>query len=63
LSSPRLTAVVRGGALREETITAVVANQRLEVNLIFSAIGTAPPVTAPRASAQATPPANGPNPH
>ena len=63
LSSPRLTAVVHGGELTGETITAVVANQRLEVDLIFSAIGSAPPVTAPRASAQATPPANGPTPH
>jgi hypothetical protein len=63
LSSPRLTAVVRGGALTAETITAVVTNQRLEVDLIFTAIGTAPPVTAPRNSAQATPPANGPTPH
>jgi hypothetical protein len=63
LSSPLLTAVVRGGTLTRETITAMVTNQRLEVDLVFSAIGSAPPVTAPRSSALATPPASGPTPH
>ncbi|HEY5025438.1 MAG TPA: hypothetical protein VII76_10725 [Acidimicrobiales bacterium] len=48
LSSPQLTAVVRDGAVTGEVITAVVGRQRLEVDLAFSAIGSAPPVKAPR---------------
>ncbi len=47
LSSPRLTAEVRGGELTRETITAVDAHDRLVVDLVFSAIGSAPPVRAP----------------
>ncbi len=63
LSAPHLTAVVRGGTLTRETITAVVTNQRLEVDLVFSHIGSAAPVIAPRSAAVATPPASGPTPH
>ena len=47
LSSPRLTAVVHGDYLTDERITAVLGQQRLGVDLVFSAIGSAPPVTAP----------------
>ncbi|HVA02659.1 MAG TPA: hypothetical protein VMU64_02840 [Acidimicrobiales bacterium] len=63
LSSPHLTAVVRGGTLTRETITAMVTNQRLQVDLVFSAIGSAPPVIAPRSASVATPPVSGPTPH
>jgi hypothetical protein len=48
LSSPQLTAVVRDGEVTGEVITAVVGSQRLEVDLVFSSIGSAPPVKAPR---------------
>ena len=51
--SPRLTAVVHDRHLTEETITARVGDQRLEVDLAFSSIGSAPPVTAPRSFAGA----------
>ncbi len=47
LSSPRLTAVVHDGLLTREKVTAVVAHQRLAVDLVFSSIGSAPPVTVP----------------
>jgi hypothetical protein len=47
LSAPRLTAVVRGDYLIDEQITARVAKQHLSVDLAFSAVGSAPPVTAP----------------
>ena len=47
LSSPHLTAEIRGGALTRETITAIDAHQQLVVDLVFSAIGSAPPVRAP----------------
>lgn len=50
LSSPRLTAVVRAGSLTRETITATYDHERLEVDLVFSRIGSAPPVTAPPSS-------------
>jgi hypothetical protein len=48
VTSPRFTAVVGDGALSRETITAVVGHQRLEVDLVFSAVGSAPGVEAPR---------------
>lgn len=47
LSSPRLTASIRGGFVTRETITVVVAHQDLTLDLVFSAIGSAPPVTVP----------------
>jgi hypothetical protein len=47
LSSPRVTAEVRGGALTRETITAVDAHDQLVVDLVFSSIGSAPPVRVP----------------
>ena len=50
LSSPRLTAVVRAGSLTRETITATYRHERLTVDLVFSRIGSAPPVTAPPSS-------------
>jgi hypothetical protein len=50
LSSPHLTAVVRGGSLTRETITATYGHERLGVDLVFSRIGSAPPVTAPPSS-------------
>jgi hypothetical protein len=50
VSEPRLTAVVRGEYLTDERITAVLSQQRLEVDLAFSAIGSAPPVHAPPAT-------------
>ncbi len=50
LSSPRLTAVVRAGSLTRETITATYGRERLEVDLVYSRIGSAPPVTAPPSS-------------
>jgi hypothetical protein len=49
LTEPRLTAVVQGDYLTDEKITAVVGQQRLGVDLAFSAIGSAPPVQAPPA--------------
>jgi len=48
VSSPRLSAVVRDGVLTAETITARVGHQHLEVDLVFSSIGSAPHVVAPR---------------
>ena len=48
LSSPRLTAQVQGGFVTHERITAVVAHQHLELDLAFTAFGSAPPVLAPR---------------
>jgi hypothetical protein len=53
VSSPRLTAVVHDRELTAETITARVGTERLEVDLRFSSIGSAPPVTAPRSFAGA----------
>jgi hypothetical protein len=47
LSAPRLTAEVRGDFLVDERITALVGQQRLEVDLAFSAVGSAPPVQVP----------------
>ena len=47
VSSPRFTAVVRDGVLTQESITARVGHQQLEVDLVFSSIGTAPRVEAP----------------
>jgi hypothetical protein len=41
---------VHGDFLTEERITAVLGQQRLSVDLVFSAIGSAPPVQAPPAS-------------
>jgi hypothetical protein len=52
VSAPRLTAEVRGDFLVDENITALVGQQRLEVDLAFSAIGSAPPVHAPPATPQ-----------
>jgi hypothetical protein len=48
VTSPRFTAVVGDGALTGETVTAMVGHQRLEVDLVFSSVGSAPPVEAPR---------------
>jgi uncharacterized membrane protein len=62
LSSPRLTAVVRGDFLADELITAVLNRQRLGVDLVFSAIGSAPPVVAPPASSPAPPAGSSPTP-
>lgn len=53
VSSPHLSAVVRDGELTAETITARVGAQRLEVDLVFSSIGSAPPVNVPRSFAGA----------
>jgi hypothetical protein len=53
LSSPRLNAVVHGGYLTHEQITALVAHQRLDLELAFSSIGTAPPVRVPSTLAPA----------
>jgi hypothetical protein len=53
VSSPHLTAVVHARELTDETITARVGDERLEVDLLISAIGSAPPVTAPRSFAGA----------
>lgn len=50
VSSPVLTAVVDGEYVTHERITAVVGRQRLEVDLAFFDIGSAPPVTAPPSS-------------
>jgi len=50
LSSPRLTAEVRGEFLTHERITALVGRQRLTVDHEFSDIGSAPPVVAPPTS-------------
>jgi hypothetical protein len=58
LSSPRLNAQVRNGVVTHELITAVVAHQRLELDLAFSAIGSAPPVQVPR-TLRATQPRSG----
>jgi len=58
LSSPRLSAQVRNGVVTHELITAVVAHQRLELDLAFSAIGSAPPVQVPR-TLRATQPSSG----
>ena len=52
VSAPRLTAEVRGDFLIDEKITALVGQQRLEVDLAFSAIGSAPPVKVPLATPQ-----------
>lgn len=46
----RFTAVVRGDFLTDERITAVAAGDRLTVDLAFSQVGSAPPVTAPATS-------------
>jgi hypothetical protein len=62
VSSPRLTAEVRGEFLAHERITALVGRQSLTVDLVFSDIGSAPPVVAPPASSLvpgATPGASG----
>ena len=53
VSSPRLTAVVRGDSLTHERITARVGSQQLTVDLAFSAIGSAPRVKAPPSSSLA----------
>jgi hypothetical protein len=50
VSEPRLTAIVHGDYLSDERISALVGQQRLEVDLAFSAVGSAPPVRAPRAT-------------
>jgi len=49
LSSPVVTAVVRGGYVVDEQISAVADHERLQVDLVFSAIGSASPVKAPSA--------------
>ncbi len=50
VSSPLLTAEVQGEFLTHEQITALVGAQRLTVDLVFSDIGSAPPVEAPPTS-------------
>jgi len=51
LSSLRFTAVVRGDYLADERITAVVrGGEQLEVDLAFSAVGSAPGVEVPPTS-------------
>ena len=50
VSSPLLTAEVHGEFLTHERITALVGAQRLTVDLVFSDIGSAPPVEAPPTS-------------
>lgn len=50
LSSPRLTATLRGDTVASETISALDGPQRLQVDLVFSAIGSSPPVSAPPTS-------------
>ena len=49
-SSPVLTAEVQGEFLTHERITALVGAQRLTVDLVFSDVGSAPPVEAPPTS-------------
>ncbi len=56
LSAPRLSATVRGGTVATESIAAVDGDQRLEVDLTFSAVGSSPPVTTPAASSRAPTP-------
>jgi len=56
LSSPILTAVVRGGYLDEEQISAVADHERLRVDLVFSDIGSASPVKEPSITPVPTPP-------
>jgi hypothetical protein len=46
----RFTAVVRGDFVTDERITAVAANDRLTVDLAFSRVGSASPVTVPATS-------------
>ena len=46
----RFTAVVRGDFLTDERITAEAAGDRLTVDLVFSLVGSAPPVTVPATS-------------
>ena len=58
LVSPSLTAVVSGGYVTHQRVTAVVGRQRLSLDLAFSAIGTAPAVEVP-AHAQAQAPVSG----
>ena len=50
LSSLRFTAVVRGDYLADERITAVARGEQLEVDLAFSAVGSAPGVEVPPTS-------------
>jgi hypothetical protein len=47
LSSPYLTAAVHDGVVSHMQIGAKDGSVRLGVDLVFSAVGTAPPVTAP----------------
>jgi len=60
VSAPSLRAVVRGGYLTAETITAVFDHQRLALGLAFSAIGSAPPVSPPPVSPSSGPQSGAP---
>jgi len=53
LSRLQVGAVVRDGFLVEERVSAVLGDNRLGVDLAFSAIGAAPPVTLPVAGSPA----------
>jgi hypothetical protein len=59
LSSPILTAEVRGGYVVDEQISAVAQHERLRVDLVLSAIGSAPPVKAPSSLAPVPAPPSG----
>jgi hypothetical protein len=59
LTSPHLTAVVHDGTLTESAITALDKSVRLGVDLVFSAIGSAPPVVAPPSSSLVPSPSSG----
>jgi hypothetical protein len=50
LTALRFTAVVRGDVLTDERITAAVRGEQLEVDLAFSAVGSAPRVELPPTS-------------
>ena len=51
LSGLEVSAVVRNGFVTEEDVSAVLGADRLSVALVFSAVGSAPPVTLPTPSA------------
>ena len=53
LTGLQVGAVVRGGYLVEERVSAVMGTDRLGVDLTFSVIGAAPPVTLPVAGSPA----------
>jgi hypothetical protein len=59
LASPNLTAVIRDGTLTQAHISALDGTVRLEVDLAFSAVGSAPPVVVPPSSSLVPSPSSG----